>query len=791
MRNICSILIIVFSLFAGKTKAQNAFVSVSHRQFILNNKPYYYVGANYWYGGLLALQKDKQRGIERLKKELDFLQSEHIRNLRVLVGAEGSGLVNGVERVGPPLQPEKGKFNAEILESLDVLLSEMNKRNMKAVLFLSNNWEWSGGFLQYLRWNGLIADSVFRRKLSWDEMRDYVSKFYTCDACKKDYLKQVAFILDHRSKISGKKYTEDAAIMAWELANEPRPMRLAANQVYEKWISDVAAFIKARDKNHLVTTGHEGEIGTESLSLFEKVHADKNIDYLTIHIWPKNWGWFKPETMEADFPNVIAKTNDYIGRHVDIAKKLNKPLVIEEFGLPRDHHSFDTASTTELRNRYYDAIFRYNGNGVVAGVNFWAFNGIARPIKGQIFWKKGDDYMGDPPMEEQGLNGVFDSDAETWYKIAEYSLLSEHADDDIPREEQSISFPIDRKATKETVNLAKNLKKLLNKGIMFGHQDDLAYGVGWKYEPGRSDIKDVTGDYPAVYGFELGRLEIDQRVNLDSVPFDKMKGFIRSAYDRGGVITLSWHLNNPLTGKTAWDPAPGTVASILPGGEKNELYKSWLDKIASFMLSLKGSHGEYIPIIFRPFHELNGSWFWWGKNHCTPAELKQLWHFTVSYLRDTKNVHNLLYAFNTDRFYSKEEYLERFPGDEWVDLIGFDIYQRGTGEKANEQFVSDIDKMLSNLESIAVEKNKIPALTEFGFGTLPDSTWWTNVFWKGIRSHRVSYALGWRNAGYKGAKDYEYYVPYKGHASAPDFLKFFNEPKTLFQKDIKKENLYK
>ena len=162
--------------------------------------------------------------------------------------------------------------------------------------------------------------------------------------------------------------------------------------------------------------------------------------------------------------------------------------------------------------------------------------------------------------------------------------------------------PIDKKATKETITLYTNLKKLLNKGIMFGHQDDLAYGVGWKYEPGKSDIKEVTGDYPAVYGWELGHLEMDHPVNLDSVPFDKMKGFIREAYDRGGVITISWHLRNPLTGKTAWDPEKGTVASILPGGQKHELYKGWLDKLTAFMLDLKGKKREYIPETFRPFH---------------------------------------------------------------------------------------------------------------------------------------------------------------------------------------------
>ena len=350
-------------------------------------------------------------------------------------------------------------------------------------------------------------------------------------------------------------------------------------------------------------------------------------------------------------------------------------------------------------------------------------------------------------------------------------------------------IPCDKKATKETIALYENLKRLLNKGIMFGHQDDVAYGVGWKYEPGRSDIRDVTGDYPAVYGFELGRLELDHAVNLDSVPFDKMKGFIRDAYDRGGVITISWHLNNPLTGKTAWDPAPGTVASVLPGGEKNDLYKSWLDRIAVFMLDLKGKHGEYIPIIFRPFHELNGSWFWWGGKNCTPDELKQLYRFTETYLRDQKNVHNLLYAFNTDKFYSKREYLERYPGDEWVDVIGFDIYQ-AYNTATNEDFIKYAGKMLSTLDSVATEHHKIPALTEFGYSGVKDNVWWTNTFLKAISPYKISYALAWRNAGIKSSGNYEFYVSYKGHASAEDFVRFYQHDKTLFQKDVAKEKVY-
>ena len=350
-------------------------------------------------------------------------------------------------------------------------------------------------------------------------------------------------------------------------------------------------------------------------------------------------------------------------------------------------------------------------------------------------------------------------------------------------------LPADKKATKETKALYRNLRKLLDKGIMFGHQDDVAYGVGWKYEPGRSDIKDVTGDYPAVYGFELGRLEIDQPVNLDSVPFDKMKSFIREAYDRGGVITLSWHLNNPLTGKTAWNPAPGTVASVLPDGEKHDLYKTWLDKVAAFILDLKGRRGDYIPVIFRPFHELNGDWFWWGGKNCTPDDLKQLYQFTESYLRDTKNVHNLLYAYNTDKFYSKEEYLRRYPGDEWVDIIGFDIYQ-AYNTASSPDFIKHAGNMLTTLDSIATEHHKIPALTEFGYNGLKDSVWWTKTFLKAVAPYRISYALAWRNAGFRTADQYEFYVPYKGQLSSGDFVEFYKNGKTLFQKDIVKENLY-
>jgi hypothetical protein len=352
-------------------------------------------------------------------------------------------------------------------------------------------------------------------------------------------------------------------------------------------------------------------------------------------------------------------------------------------------------------------------------------------------------------------------------------------------------LPTDRQATAETVHLYNNLKKITQRGILFGHQDDLAYGVTWKYQPGHSDVKDVTGTYPAVYGWELGHLEIGSDVNLDSVPFDKMKNFIREGYQRGGVITISWHLNNPMNGKTAWDPEKGTVASILPGGAKNALFNSYLDKVAAFMLSLKGDKGELIPVLFRPFHEHTGSWFWWGKATTPDEEYKALFRYTVDYLKNKKQVHNLLYVYNTgSEFSNEEEYLKRYPGDDVVDVVSFDTYQFGDASKDNT-FSANLDKWMGIVEKVAKEKNKIAALAEIGYNLIPYATWWTNTLLPGIRNHKIAYVLVWRNAGYKyKEKQVEYYAPYKGQASEADFLEFFRLPQTLFQDDITYNEMY-
>jgi len=349
----------------------------------------------------------------------------------------------------------------------------------------------------------------------------------------------------------------------------------------------------------------------------------------------------------------------------------------------------------------------------------------------------------------------------------------------------------DKNATPETENLYQNLILLQEKGFLFGHQDDLAYGVKWRYEEGRSDIKDVTGDYPALYGWDLGGIEHEKSNNIDGVPFKKMKNWIKEIYDRGGVSTISWHMDNPLTMRNSWDTTSGSLRSILPNGEKHQLYLSWLDEAAQFLGNLKGSDGKKIPILYRPFHELTGNWFWWCKNNASAQEFKEIWTFTIHYLRETKKLNNLIIVYNTADFKSKEEFLEYYPGDDVVDVLSFDKYQY-TNPVTDSSFITEVQNQLKIMNEVAVEHQKPMAIAETGYEQIPYENWWTKTLTEAIGNYKISFVLLWRNHGWQEQeKKMHYYAPYKGQLSEKDFIEFYNSPKTFFQKDITQENIYK
>ncbi len=354
-------------------------------------------------------------------------------------------------------------------------------------------------------------------------------------------------------------------------------------------------------------------------------------------------------------------------------------------------------------------------------------------------------------------------------------------------------LPVNPTATKETAALHNNLQQLLGKAVLFGHQDDLAYGIGWAYEADNSDVKKITGDYPALYGWELGNIELGHAKNLDSVPFADMKKFILQGYKQGSVISISWHANNPLTGKSAWDPQAGTVASILKGGNNHETFKVWLKIVADFLADLKDEKGVAIPVLFRPWHELTGNWFWWCQNVCSPEEFKQLWYLTYDYMVNERKLNNLLWVYNTAEFNSKNHYLERYPGNAFADVISFDAYQHANQLSASgNEFVKQVDEQLGMLNLLADSLQKIPAFAETGYETIPQANWWTNDLLPLLKKHKVSYVLLWRNAGkMPGKEKLHYYVPFEGDVSAEDFKTFVADPKIWMATDAKKAALYK
>lgn len=428
MKTMLTTLLAATTLLYVQNSSADDFVKVEGKKFVVEGKPYYYIGCNYWYGGILG-STGEGGDRRRLLQEFDTMKKLGVNNLRILAGAEGPN--DEPFRVTPALQLAPGKYDPALLDGLDFLMAEMGKRGFHAVLYLNNSWDWSGGFAQYCNWNGDGPIPYPMVLHSWEPFKKYAARFLGCDQCKEQFREDIRFILTRTNKYTGKSYINDPTIMAWEIANEPRAFGKENKEnipALEKWIKDTAACIKSLDKNHLVTTGTEGKVGCEgSFELFERIHADNNIDYLTMHIWPKNWGWLNIKDIPGSLDKSITNTDQYMDGHIAVARKLNKPVVLEEFGLPRDHHGYTLAETTACRDKYYENIFRLvlqhaREKDVLAGCNFWAYAGAGRPVAGQTYWKKGDDYLGDPPVEEQGLNSVFDKDT-TMKVVARYAHL--------------------------------------------------------------------------------------------------------------------------------------------------------------------------------------------------------------------------------------------------------------------------------------------------------------------------------------------------------------------------------
>ena len=310
--------------------------------------------------------------------------------------------------------------------------------------------------------------------------------------------------------------------------------------------------------------------------------------------------------------------------------------------------------------------------------------------------------------------------------------------------------------------------------IMYGHQDDLMYGHSWKLEDAsaefvRSDIHGVCGKYPAVYGMDLGGIEVGWEANLDKNDFDNMRASAVAHHERGGVVTFSWHPRNPLTGGDAWDvSSKEVVASILPGGEKHEFFMGWLSNAADFLGSIRTADGQTLPVVWRPWHEHTGSWFWWGQDLCTTEQYKALWQMTYDYMVKERGLDNLVWAYSPGAGgITPELFAERYPGDEIIDMVGFDCYQYST----DEVYIKEMKHALDVMSAFNEGRGKIMAVTETGYEGIPNARWWTDVLYQAVKDYPVSYVLTWRNAC-DDHMQHHFYGPYPGHLSAENFKEF-------------------
>lgn len=405
---------------ARPTAPPPGFVRREGMALTLDGRPYRFVGANLWYAAWIG-------GQPRLGRELDTLAGLGVGNLRIAASAERSPLKNSVR---PAFRDETGAYDERLLTGLDHAVAEIGRRGMKAVLYLTNFWEWSGGMATYLLWtNGGRYIDMNDPAHPWPAFPDFVSGFYRSSEAVALYHDHVRRIVGRVNSVTGVAYADDPAIMAWQLANEPRPGGSDAVAdptlpAFHDWIGATARLIRSIDPNHLVSTGGEGLKGSlEREDLVLSSQAFEDIDYATAHLWPGNWGWLDRADMAGSHAEAMARSADYIARHEVMARRLGKPLVLEEFGYPRDGDVYAPDDPTTMRDAFYGLVHdRVLGSvregGPLVGSNFWAWNGEGRAEHADARFRPGDTaFLGDPPHEPQGWYGVFDSDASTLERI--------------------------------------------------------------------------------------------------------------------------------------------------------------------------------------------------------------------------------------------------------------------------------------------------------------------------------------------------------------------------------------
>lgn len=354
-------------------------------------------------------------------------------------------------------------------------------------------------------------------------------------------------------------------------------------------------------------------------------------------------------------------------------------------------------------------------------------------------------------------------------------------------EDPDTEEPIDADPDPVALKLLTNLKNNAAQGnVLIGHQATTIAGVGWRLWQMQdySDFKAVSGKFPALYGWEMSPRPDNQNETYDYVSFDTTMDEAKKAYNRGGVNIFNMHPYRLDNHENSWNAAPGLVTKMIPGGSLNDSYKALLDKYVMEFSKLKDNAGNPIPFIFRPYHEANHNWFWWGSTSCTDEEYKILFRFTIEYMRG-KGLNNMLVCYAPGYFQNEATYIARYPGDDIIDILGFDGYYGNNNGHGTDW--NTLKNHLSLLKSIGQSHNKPIIWAETGELNLTTSNYFSQLN-QAIQEvgAPITSLMFWANY-----QNTEYYVPFESlnnNALKQDFLNFIQMPK--YQVQGEHPNLY-
>lgn len=412
------------------------------------------------------------------------------------------------------------------------------------------------------------------------------------------------------------------------------------------------------------------------------------------------------------------------------------------------------------------------------------FSSVTRPVKelkdfARVALKAGETKTVKFTITSDKLR-FLDRKMKSVVEAGEFKVMvgSSSRDEDLLTDSFNVVKPTDR--------LESRLRKVVGlRKFIIGQHDAIAYGHNWTSDYSgreiRSDVKDVCGDLPGLLNWDLGLVEWQSDKELDGVPFDFIRKEVVNHDRRGGINAFSWHPRNPATKGNSWVCKGGNVVRecVTEGTALNDTMRLWLRRAAEFIGSLRDSDGRRIPVVFRPWHEHTGSWFWWGRDNCSADDYKALWRLTRSVF-DEEGIDNVMWAYSPDKIKSADDYFERYPGDEYVDILGADAYHFD-GDKGLDEYLKRVDLLLGTAAAYAKKSGQIVVFSETGSEGLPMPKWWTEVLMKAIGNQPVAYVCMWRNAS---DNPKHFYMPYPGQKSAADFVDFYKNPRTVFCKDL-------